>query len=386
MRITSLIPPHGGILAEQSLPMTIAHELTGQLTHGPSVDLDPFHYFDVICLATGVYSPLTGFQNRFAVETVLSDWQLPEGELWPIPITLPISSDASAQVKKYHLVRLRYQGKTVAVMHVDDVFWLDPEREAQMIYGTTDAKHPGVHRVFHDSPIRMAGPVTLTREPSFQEQPVLTPREMRHMIADRGWRQVVAFQTRNPLHRAHEYIQKMVLETVDGLVIHPLIGATKADDVPASIRWHAYQALLRNYYPANRALLSAFPASMRYAGPREAVLHALARKNYGFTHFIVGRDHAGVGSFYHPLASQRIFERFPQGSYGMTIIPAEPAFYCRRCEQMATEKTCPHPAESHEVLSGTRVRTTLSQGESLPPHTIRPEVEEILKRYYQHRM
>jgi sulfate adenylyltransferase len=383
MWTASVAVPHGGLLAEQELPLSIAQELVSRLDHVPVIPLDRFHYDDVICLAWGVFSPLKGFQNRHDTASVLSDMRMSDGEVWPIPITLPVADSAAASVKKSRLARLTFQGRTVAIMHIDDLFWLEPEDEARAVFGTTDPNHPGVRRVLSQSPLRAAGPVTLTIEPRWAEQPVLTPRQMRSLIRERQWSTAAAFQTRNPLHRAHEYVQKVVLEHVDGLVVHPLIGCTKEDDVPADVRWRVYQALLNNYYPDSRTALAGFPAAMRYAGPREAVLHALSRKNYGFTHFIVGRDHAGVGSYYHPLASQRIFTDFKPDDIGITIVAAEPAFYCRRCEQMATAKTCPHPGSDHENLSGTRVRTTLKQGGTLPPETIRPEVETILRDYYQ---
>lgn len=382
MRTASLAVPHGGALMEQELPLAIAQELVATLNHVPAVPLDRFHYDDVICLAWGVFSPLRGFQDRRQVRTVLTDMRLPDGEVWPVPVTLPIQDTLAASIKKSRLVRLTYLEETVAIMHVDDIFWVEPTEEAQLVYGTTDPNHPGVRRVLDQSPIRLAGPVTLTRTPTWPEHPVMTPREMRSLIRQRQWNSVVAFQTRNPLHRAHEYVQKVVLEHVDGLVIHPLIGATKSDDVPAEVRWAVYQALLSEYYPSERTWLSGFPAAMRYAGPREALLHALARKNYGFTHFIVGRDHAGVGSYYHPLASQRIFESFADAEIGINIVAAEPAFFCRKCDQMATAKTCPHPDSDREKLSGTRVRTTLKQGGYLPSEIIRPEVETILRDYY----
>ncbi len=377
-----IISPGHNLLAEQELPLAIAQELALSLDHVPAVPLDRFHYDDVICLSWGVFSPLRGFLDRHAVARVLKDMRLPGGEVWPLPITLPIREQVAATIKKSRLVRLTYRGNTVALLHVDDIFWLDPDEEAQSVFGTRDTNHPGVRRVIGMSPIRLAGPVTLTRAPLFSESPVLTPRDMRRYIRQQGWQTTVAFQTRNPLHRAHEYVQKVVLEYVDGLVIHPLIGTTKSDDVPAEVRWSVYQALLSTYYPESRTLLSGFPAAMRYAGPKEAVLHALARKNYGFTHFIVGRDHAGVGNYYQPADSQRIFQQFRPDEIGITIIPAEPAFFCKKCEQMATTKTCPHPTSDHEVLSGTRVRKMLSQGDPLPPNTIRPEVEKILQQYY----
>lgn len=371
------------VIMEQELPVAIAQELGVALSHVPQVPLDPFHYDDVICLAQGVYSPLRGFLNRYEVRTVLSDMRLPDGQLWPIPITLPIDPSVAQHIKKAGLVRLMYGGNTVALMHVEDLYWQSPEDEARIVYGTSDTQHPGVRRMLDQSPMRIAGPVTLTRDPKWSETPILTPRQMRSYFREHGWRTVVAFQTRNPLHRAHEYIQKTALEMVDGLVIHPLIGETKQDDVPASIRWASYLALVREYYPEQNTLLSGFPAAMRYAGPKEAVLHALARKNYGFTHFIVGRDHAGVGSYYHPLASQKLLSEISSLDLGITIINAEPAFFCRRCHQMATQKTCPHGTIHHESLSGTRVRKALQEGTELRPDTIRPEVEEILRQYYQ---
>lgn len=382
MRTAPVITPHGGILTEQELPLVVAQELRQSLDHIPAVPIDRFHLDDIICLAWGVFSPLRGFQNRHEVRTVLTDMRLTSGDIWPIPITLPIVDSVAARLKKSRLARLVYDGQTWALLHVDDIFWQDPEEEARIVYGTTDPNHPGVKRVLAMSPIRLAGPVTLTEQPHWPEKPVLTPRAMRTLIRQRGWHTVAAFQTRNPLHRGHEYVQKVVMEQVDGLVLHPLIGTTKHDDVPAATRWTIYETLLHEYYPPDRTALSGFPAAMRYAGPREALLHALARKNYGFSHFIVGRDHAGVGSYYHPQASQQVFSQFDPREIGITIIAAEPAFFCRKCEQMATTKTCPHQSHFHETLSGTRVRTTLQGGGALPGELIRPEVEEILRAYY----
>lgn len=383
MRNPSIIAPHGGALTEQILPPAVALEWVSQIDKTPIVPLDPFHYYDLICLATGVFSPVSGFQNRRAVDCIINEWRLPTNEIWPIPITLPIDAQTASEIKRLRVVRLGYQRRVVGIMQVEDLFWFEPEQEARFVYGTVDPSHPGVKRVLSQSPIRLAGAVTLTASPNIAIGPVFTPREMRRLIEMRGWRTVVAFQTRNPLHRAHEYVQKVALEQVDGLVIHPLIGATKDDDVPAVVRWKAYQALVTEYFPQDRVFLSGFPASMRYAGPREAVLHALVRKNYGFTHFIVGRDHAGVGSFYQPLASQNIFSQFDPSQVGIQLIFSDPAFFCRRCQQMATARTCPHTAEDHETLSGTRVRTSLRCGEPLPPHLIRPEVENILRDYFQ---
>ncbi len=364
------------------IPQPMTGAVTRWIQKYPAIPLDAFQWADAFCLATGVYAPLGGFQGHRASKSILETWHLPTGEIWPIPITLGVDPKLAATLRKTDLARLIWQNETVAVLHVDEVYWLDPEDEAMQLYGTKSALHPGARRMLNDSPVRVAGSVTLVQWPAFSVTPVLTPRELQTLIQERGWHKIVGFQTRNPLHRAHEYIQKLALESHDALIVHPLIGYTKSDDVPVDVRWQSYQALLGEYFPKDRAVLTGFPAPMRYAGPREAVLHALCRKNYGMTHFIVGRDHAGVADFYHPMASQRIFERFPASELGITIIPAEPAFYCYRCQQMATNKTCPHDAPHHEVLSGTRTRSALVEGKSLPIEAIRPEVMQILRAYY----
>lgn len=377
MRVASLEP--------RVIPGTMTASIATWLEKAPAIPLDAFHWADAFCLATGVYAPVTGFQGRRAVQGVLEEWRLPDKSPWPIPITLAVDPKLASGLRKADLARLVYAGTTVAILNVEEVFWLDPEEEAYAIYGTLDPSHPGVARVLQDSPIRVAGAVTLVEWPVHSVGPVLTPHQMRDLIEQRGWKTVVGFQTRNPLHRAHEYIQKTALETHDGLILHPLVGYTKADDVPVEVRWRVYETLVSGYFPSSRTILSGFPAPMRYGGPKEAVLHALCRKNYGITHFIVGRDHAGVGNFYDPLASQNVFQRFHEDELGIRIINAEPAFYCYRCLQMATSKTCPHSSEDHEVLSGSRVRTTLRRGGELPTVAIRPEVTVILQDYYQPR-
>lgn len=370
-------------LEPRIIPGSMSASIATWLDKAPAIPLDAFHWADTFCLATGVYAPVIGFQGRRAVQAVLEDWRLPDQRLWPIPITLGVDPVLASRLRKADLARLVWNDTTVAVLNVEEVFWLDPEEEAYAVYGTVDPAHPGVARVLQDSPIRVAGAVTLVEWPLDPVDTVFTPHQMRELIQQRGWKTVVGFQTRNPLHRAHEYIQKTALEAHDGLVLHPLVGYTKSDDVPVDVRWRVYEALVSGYFPDSRTILSGFPAPMRYGGPREAVLHALCRKNYGITHFIVGRDHAGVGNFYDPSASQDVFQRFSAADLGIHIIAAEPAFYCYRCAQMATNKTCPHSVENREILSGTRVRTTLQQGRELPAVAIRPEVVAILQQYYQ---
>jgi 3'-phosphoadenosine 5'-phosphosulfate synthase len=343
----------------------------------PRLEIGPREHSDLYLLASGGFAPLDGFMGEADYRAVIAGGRLASSAPFTIPVTLRIEPQRSLADR----LALYREGRPVGVIDVESSFLAEPEPEAEGVYGTTSPDHPGV-RLLGSLPGRaLAGPVTALEAPSSGFPTYdLSPRQVRRIAAERGWRTMVGFQTRNPVHRAHEYLQKVALERVDGLLLHPLVGETKADDIPADVRMACYEALLGGYYPAERVLLATNPAWMRYAGPAEAVFHAVLRRNYGCTHFIVGRDHAGVGTFYDTYAAHRIFERYRPGELGIEILRFENSFYCRACGGMASTRTCPHPAEQHASLSGTRVRQLLAEGEPLPTEFTRPEVAEVLRR------
>jgi sulfate adenylyltransferase len=367
--------PHGGQLVDRRLDADEAGALASGLL--PSLPLTAAEAADLRALATGAYSPLTGFMGAKEHESVTEQMRLPDGTLWSIPVCLGIPD--GVRVDTGRLVLRDPQGGLLGVLEVAEVFERDRDAEAELVYGTTDPAHPGVARVLGSPSRAVAGPIQAVVSPL--AGPVgsraLTPAETRAAFAERGWSTIVGFQTRNPVHRAHEYLMKCALEMVDGLLLHPLVGPTKEGDVPAEVRMRAYEAVL-GYFPAARVLLAALVAPMRYAGPREAVLHALVRKNYGCTHFIVGRDHAGVGSYYGTFEAQELIASLPADDLGITPLRFDNAFYCRRCLSMATGKTCPHPDSEHVALSGTQVRAMLAAGQLPPPEFSRAEVAELL--------
>ncbi|MFO7311820.1 MAG: sulfate adenylyltransferase [Bacillota bacterium] len=374
--------PHGGLLVDRELAGEAREEWLGRAKEWPVLPVGRRTLSDLLCLATGVYSPLTGFMTRHDYWRVLDEMRLASGLVWSLPIVLPVPEDTAGSFREGQWVALVDEGgQPVAALRVEDRFRRDPVYEARQVFGTSDPRHPGVARLLQEPRVLVGGTVWLLNRPELAQeegQYVLDPRVTRAVFAERGWRRVVGFQTRNPIHRAHEYILKCALEIVDGLLLHPLVGETKADDVPAAVRLKSYRALIEGYFPAQRLVLAAFPAAMRYAGPREAVFHALCRKNYGCTHFIVGRDHAGVGNFYGTYDAHRIFERFAPAELGITPLFFEHAFYCRRCGSMATARTCPHDPQARVTLSGTAVREMLRRGEAPPPEFTRPEVAAVL--------
>jgi sulfate adenylyltransferase len=366
-----LIRPHGGALVDRTgeRPESLDTLEILRLTARELSDLD--------MLACGALSPLDGFMNRADYESVVEDMHLASGLPWALPVCLAVDEAPSADA-----VGLADEtGRPVAMLEVEEVYEYDQTREAERCFRTTDDAHPGVARLYAQKPLYLAGRVTVFEraEPTFPEL-ALDPAETRRTFAERGWKRVVGFQTRNPIHRAHEYLTKGALETVDGLLIHPLVGETKSDDVPAETRVECYRVLVDNYYPDDRVVVSAFPAAMRYAGPREAIWHAICRKNYGCSHFIVGRDHAGVGDYYGTYDAQLIFDEFEAHELDIEPMFFEHAFWCKACAQMATPKTCPHGGDDHVFLSGTKVRELLAAGELPPAEFSRPEVAEVLIR------
>jgi len=375
------IPPHGGKLVDRVLRGEEREAALERAKDLPRVYLSAVGVSDLELIAVGAFSPLTGFMCHADYEGVVEKMHLANGILWPVPITLPVSREkASTLAEGQEVALMEGANHIMGLMRIHEKYDYDKEREAEMVYRTTEDKHPGVKRLYEQGEVLLGGDVWLLNRPSTVEFPELRhdPAQSRRMFAQRGWRRVVAFQTRNPVHRAHEYIQKTALEMCDGLLLHPLVGATKADDIPAEVRIESYRSLLRDYYPPDRVLLGVYPAAMRYAGPREAIFHAIARQNYGCTHFIVGRDHAGVGKYYGTYDAQQIFDDLEYGELAITPLRFEHAFYCTKCKQVVTAKTCPHGKESWVFLSGTQVREKLRKGESLPPEFTRPEVSNIL--------
>lgn len=375
-------PPHGGQLVNRMLRGQMRQAVLERATELPKINLSTMNLSDLELIAVGAMSPLTGFMGRADYERVINDMRLGNGLLWTIPVTLAVNAETAEDIALGQEVALCENDAVLAIMEVDEKYSYDRKHEAEMVYGTIDEAHPGVARLYSKGDWLLGGQIWVVDLPaaSKSEFPELrhTPVQTRRMFARRGWRRIVGFQTRNPIHRAHEYIQKAALEIVDGLFIHPLVGETKSDDIPADVRIASYEAILRDYYPADSVLLGVFPAAMRYAGPREAVFHALIRKNYGCTHFIVGRDHAGVGNYYGTYDAQRIFDDFTKEEVGVEILPFDYTFFCRKCGMVVSSKTCPHSRENWIFLSGSQVREMLERGEMLPPEFTRPEVSKVL--------
>jgi sulfate adenylyltransferase len=373
--------PHGGALELRAATEDELADLKAEAAGLPQITVTERRVLsDLELFAVGAVSPNRGFMTKADYESVVTDMRLANGLPWSLPITLAIDDDTKATLKTGERAAIVYEGRPVAIIDVEDIFDYDAKREAENCFRTTDDKHPGVAHIFSQGPHYVGGEVTVLENVFAHEfaEHRNTPLQLREQIAERGWKTIVAFQTRNPIHRAHEYLTKVALEGVDGLVIHPLVGGTKGDDIPAETRMKCYQVLMENYYPHDRVILSVFVAAMRYGGPREAIWHALLRKNYGMTHFIVGRDHAGVGDYYGTYDAQLIFDEFEPGELGIAPLKFEHSFFCKTCGSMASAKTCPHDREHHVHLSGTQVREMLAEGVEPPSEFSRPEVARIL--------
>lgn len=383
--VDALIAPHGGgPLEERLVPEAERAALAEHARSLPALTLDARRVTDLELLSVGALTPLRGFMTEADYRSSVRDMRLASGAAWTVPVTLPVTREQASALEGREVCLVDAAGTPLAVLEAEQAFAYDQREEAEQVYRTSDEAHPGVASVYAQPELLLGGAVRAFALPPDPEFPAhrLTPAQTRAAFAERGWRTVVGFQTRNPVHRAHEYLQKVALEMVDGLLLHPLVGETKAGDIPAPVRMRCYEVLLDNYYPADRVLLSVLPASMRYAGPREAIFHAVMRQNYGCSHFIVGRDHAGVGDYYGTYDAQDIFDEFAPGELAITPLKFEHTFYCRRCEAMASAKTCPHNAEDRVILSGTKVREMLGAGEVPPVEFSRPEVARVLIEAY----
>lgn len=375
------IAPHGGRLISRIIEDRERETLEEKAPGLKKIKLNSREISDLEMISTGALSPLEGFMVRKDYDSVVDMMHLSNGLPWTIPIALSATEDEAKNLKEGEdIALLNESDEILGVLHLEEKYKYDKEKEADHVYGTPDTAHPGVAYLYQTGNILLGGKISLLKRPKHNDflKYRFDPAESRKLFREKGWRRVVGFQTRNPIHRAHEYIQKCALEVVDGLFLHPLVGETKGDDIAADIRMKSYEVILEKYYPMDRTIIGVFPAAMRYAGPKEAIFHAIIRKNYGCTHFIVGRDHAGVGSYYGTFDAHYIFDEFDSEEIGITPLFFDHTFFCKTCGGMASYKTCPHDSTHHATLSGTKVREMLRKGEIPPVEFTRPEVAKVL--------
>ncbi len=379
------IAPHGGRLVNRVVAHEARAEARAQAERLPSVTINARAASDLILLATGAFSPLRGFMSFDAARSAAEALHLPDGTLWPLPILLQVDKALATAVRAGETVALRYGEALLGTLHVEEQFSVPGKEWAAKIFKTDDTAHPGVAAFLGAGEIALAGLIEWFGDPLALGlgEHWLTPEQTRTEIARREWKTVAGFQTRNPVHRAHEYVLRTALEVNDGLLLHPLVGETRAEDLPAALRMRCYHALLDHYLPRERVAFSVLPAWMRYAGPREAVFHALVRKNFGCTHFLVGRDHAGVGRYYGPYEAHHLLREVARDGLSIQPLFFDEVFYCHRCSSLASRRTCPHLPDSHLVLSGTEVRRMLREGLPLPEEFTRPEVAALLAEAFQ---
>ena len=385
--MSSLLPgPHGGKLIPLLASEDKKNEYLEEAKELDAIKVNSKECSDIVMLATGAFSPLEGFIGKEDYRNVLNDMVLKNGVLWPIPVTLSCSKEEANDIKEGQKISiLNFEtNEIMGIMTVQEKYEYDKNREAKAVFGTEDHKHPGVQKLFEQGDVYLAGDITGLSEGGFPGRfsEFARPAETREIFAQKGWETVVAFQTRNPIHRSHEYLTKVALEIFDGIFIHPIVGLLKEGDIPADVRLQCYKALLANYYPEDKVVLKVYPMEMRYAGPREAVLHAIIRQNFGCTHLIVGRDHAGVGDYYGPFDAQNIFDTLPKNSLTIRPLKMDWTFWCYKCSSMASLSTCPHDKSDHLMIAGTQLREMLSKGERAPEEFSRPEVLDILIDHY----
>ncbi len=386
--MSSLVKPHGGGKLKPLLLEGSALETEqARAASLPKVNVSSREAGDIIMMGIGGFTPLDGFMTRADWEGVCDGMKMVSGLFWPIPVTLSTDKASADSIEEGAEIALYdpERDEILATMKVTEKYSIDKKHECMMVYKTTDIEHPGVKMVMDQGDVNLAGPIkvlSLAEFPAEYGEQFMTPAQSRAEFDKRGWTTVAAFQTRNPMHRSHEYLAKIAIEICDGVLIHSLLGKLKPGDIPADVRSKAIGTLINKYFVDNTVMQAGYPLDMRYAGPREALLHALFRQNYGCSHLIVGRDHAGVGDYYGPFDAHHIFDEIPAGSLETQPLKIDWTFWCNKCEGMASMKTCPHSADDRLLLSGTKLRKSLSEGTDVPDHFSRPEVLEILRAYY----